>query len=625
MQIHFSALVLVLVLTAIVYGQTWHFDFVNYDDASYVYDNPHIVDGLTVETARWAMTTRYFGNWIPVTWLSYLVDVSVFGVEPGALHVHNAVGHAVNALLLYFVVFLYTKRLRISLLLALIFVVHPMHVESVAWISERKDILSTLFGLLCLIGYQRYATNLKSMTYLITLMLFGFSLMAKPMLITLPVILLILDYYPLERFGDLQARKRVFFEKIPFVLLSIGDIFVTIWTQSGINAIQSSSTLPFSERLPNAIHSYGMYMVKFFIPHSMIPFYPHSQGTLGLLKPALALVLLIAITVVCWHKRKTRPAAMFGWAWYLITLVPVIGIVQVGGQAMADRYTYIPYIGFSIFVVAVVTSYVGNSIPKRNGFLAITVMWLVMLTTLAIQQTSYWKNSVTLFTHTIEHSPDNMTALTNLGEAYLNIKGYEKADDTIRYALSVMPNSIDNLRNMAQVYRETNRLSESEAVLRNALVLNPKNSETLNHLAMTLLDSHRPTEAVPLLHEALELNPEYSDAHNNLGNALLTMDDIDTALFHFTTSLELKPNQAETWSNLGAAYLMKPDFERAVEPLQRSLELDPENAVTLTNYAVSLMSLGNVEGALVQTQHALEIDPGYVQAQGLLEHLKSTR
>lgn len=454
MRTHVAVSILILALTALIYAQTRNFEFVNFDDAAYIYDNPQVYDGLTPETLKWAFTTNYFANWIPLTWISYLIDVSLFDFNPGAFHLENALWHGLNGVLLYLGMLLYTKRRSLSIFVALLFILHPMHVESVAWISERKDVLSTFFAFASLIAYHRYATRPGLGAYSCALALYACSLMAKPMLVTLPALLLLLDSCPLERWNEAAKRKMLLLEKIPFLLLAVTDTMLTIWAQSGSNALQDTAAFPLSERISNAIYSYGVYLWKFFLPYPMLPFYPHPEDSLPLWKPAIVVVALLVISVTCWRIRKNHPATLMGWLWFLIVLLPVIGFIQVGGQAMADRYTYVSYIGLSILLSACAAPILTNASTKRRILASATVLWLLALTTLAIQQTALWNNSVTLFTHTLKHSPQNLTALTNLGEAYLTRDQHKEAIETMKTALSFHSGSIDNMRNLGQAYRE---------------------------------------------------------------------------------------------------------------------------------------------------------------------------
>ncbi|MFP6581815.1 MAG: tetratricopeptide repeat protein [Candidatus Hydrogenedentota bacterium] len=622
MRIHGSVIILLLGLTGLIYGQTYRFAFVNYDDASYIYENIRIFNGLTPQTFQWALTTTYFGNWIPLTWLSYLIDFSLFEFNAGAYHLENALWHAINGILLYWVASLYTKQRAFSIFVAVLFVVHPMHVESVAWISERKDLLSTFFAFGCLLAYHAYATQGSRKAYAATIGLFACSLMAKPMLVTLPALLLLLDYAPLNRWEDKEQFKSLVKEKIPLLLVALSIAFITIFTQSGVGALQDTATFALSERIGNALHSYGVYIEKFFIPFPLIPFYPHPEDSLPLWKPALSVLFLSGISFLCWRVRKEHPAALVGWLWFLITLLPVIGFIQVGGQAMADRYSYVPFIGLSILVAAWVAPLAARLSIGRKVFGAVTVAWLFGLTALAAQQTAHWKNSVTLFSHTVAHSPRNLTALTNLGEAYLALGDYKNAIAISLEALSIDNESIDNLRNLGQALRERRKLNGSEVVLRWALSFESNDPDTLNHLAQTLFVSGRPEDAIPLLRLALDLDPSHADAHNNLGNALLAQNEIASARVHFEASIELNPHKAETWSNLGAADILLKDFDAAAESLRKSLDLDPGNVVTLVNYAVTLSNQGNTEAALRYARRVLEIDPNHAQGLALLQQLE---
>jgi len=614
MRIEIAVSIVILGLTALIYAQTHDFEFVNYDDAAYIYDNPQVYDGLTVKTLKWAFTTSYFANWIPLTWISYLIDVSLFDLNAGAFHLENALWHGLNGILLYLGMMLYTKRQALSIFVALLFILHPMHVESVAWISERKDVLSTFFAFGCLLAYHHYAARGGYVAYAIALALYASSLMAKPMLITLPILLLLLDFFPLERWNAATKPKFLFLEKIPFVLLAIADIVLTIWAQSGADAIQDSDTFPITERISNALYSYGIYIWKFLIPYPMLPFYPHPQDSLPLWKPVVAAFVLVAVTAACWRARKVHPAGLLGWSWFIVVLIPVIGLVQVGGQAMADRYTYIAYIGLSILLSAIAATVIKGASKKRTLFAVATILWLLGLTGIATHQTSLWKDSVTLFTHTTEHSPRNIVALTNLGEAYLARGRHDKAIETMQTALAVRPNSVDNMRNLGQAYREVNKLGESRDILRIALSLDENNPDTLNILAMTLSDMGQAKETIALLRKAVIIDKSHADAYSNLGVASLAAGNVRAASLCFIRALQINPRKAQTWSNVGTMFMYMNDFGSALEPLEKSLRLDPDNPLTLVNYAATRFQLGDREDALKYAYQALDIDPEFAPA-----------
>ena len=618
-------------LNLAVYIQVRDFEFVNYDDGIHVYNNQQVKLGLSSEGVAGAFSSTLYGNYIPITVLSYLVDFQISGLNPRAYHLTNILFHMANSVLLFVVLWRLTSAIWPSAFAAALFAVHPLHVESIAWISARKDVLSTFFLLLVLLVYAAYARKPRPALYLTALALFALGLMGKSMLVTLPCLLLLLDYWPLNRFtqraraeSDTSSKRlNLLLEKVPFFVLTIIVCFITAVAQHAAEAVQSTERLGLGIRASNAVVAYAAYIGKTVWPAGLIPYYPHRGAAIPGASILAALGLLIAISALCFHLRRTRPYLIVGWLWFLGTLVPVIGLVQVGGQAMADRYTYMPLIG--LFIMAAwgakdcVTAW-----PALRRPLAVSGLAIVMgLSVVSWQQTRHWENSITLFEHTLRVSPQNKVALANLGEAYLSRGRTDKAIPLIKAVLAENPDNLGNLRNLATAYRIQGRFEEAEEQLALAMKRDPKSPKTFNLLGLVLLDQGKDLAAQRRFEKALELDPEFIPARISLGNVLLEQNLRREAVAHYRFVLERDPNHPDALTNLGAGLVHLKDYEGAIPLLKRSLEIVRDDAVTQLNLAVAYFELGRVDDARREARRALESDPSYSKAEAFLQYLQS--
>jgi tetratricopeptide (TPR) repeat protein len=512
-----SSLLALLVLA--VFGQVASHSFVNFDDPKYIYENPHVRAGVTKEGLAWAFTTTDQANWHPLTWLSHMADVELFGLSPGGHHLVNAFLHLLNAVLLFLVLSRMTGKTWQSGFAAALFAVHPLHVESVAWAAERKDVLSAFFWMLALWAYAGYAERRSPAKYVLVASFFLLGLLSKPMVVTLPFVLLLLDYWPLER------KKRflpLLAEKAPLFLFSIGSCVATYIAQQRGGAIPPADLFPFGARAANAVVSYFRYMGKTVWPASLTVFYPHPWRTVDsipVLAVAGAFLGLSALTVLSIRWARRRPYLMVGWFWYLGTLVPAIGLVQVGGQAMADRYTYLPLIGLFIAIAWGIPDLLKGWRPSPHLLGAMGGLVLLALAASAWVQASHWKNSVTLFGHAVRVSPSNALAHYYLGNAF--------AGD--------------------------GRTEEAVSHYRKALKVNPYYFEARYNLANALESSGRIEEAIANYNEVLRLRPGIAEVHNNLGISLAKAGRLDEAISHFREALRLDPGNADVIRNLGIA------------------------------------------------------------------------
>jgi hypothetical protein len=434
---------LVLAVLA-VYGQTVGFDYVYYDDAQYVFQNPHVLTGLRLDNIVWAFSAGYAANWHPLTWMTHMLDLSIFGVSPGGHHAVNVALHAANAALLFWLMWRLTGRSAVAMGVAFLFAVHPLRAESVAWIAERKDVLFLFWGLVAMLLYARWVETKRVGLYVGMLVAFSLGLMSKPMLVTLPIVLLLLDVWPLDRVSldgaDLRARgPRLLLEKLPLFGLSLGSGILTLIAQDRGGALQRLDALPFDARLTNSVVAYVEYIGMFFWPSGLAFDYPHPvRGTSGVVI-FLCAALLVAISVVAWRVRARYPWLLVGWAWYVVTMLPVIGIVQVGYQGMADRYTYFTQIGLCLVVVYAVLELVRRGVIGSRAVIVGSVVVALLLMGLTFRQVRTWRDLDTLMDHALAVTTDNPKAYFGKGLAY-SIRGeHEQALVYLEQALRIAP------------------------------------------------------------------------------------------------------------------------------------------------------------------------------------------
>ncbi|MDZ4689605.1 MAG: tetratricopeptide repeat protein [Planctomycetaceae bacterium] len=467
-----------VLLVLLVYGQTLSFDFVKLDDQQYVTENEHVLQGLSPASIRWAFDpSGYAANWHPLVWLSLMLDVELYGTWPGGFHLTAVLLHAANTLLLVALLGRLTGETGKSFVVAGLFAVHPLHVESVAWVTERKDMLSTFFGLLSLTSYAHFLNGHRPAWYLAAWFCLLFSLMSKQMFVTLPCLLLLLDFWPLQRMTSTVTTRsllRLIGEKAPFAALSAVFCFVALWTQTVGEAVQSWERIPLDRRLSNAVVSYVMYLSQTFWPVNLAVFYPYSPTARSWWEVAACLVLLAGITAGAWLQRQRRPYLLTGWLWYLGTLLPVIGIIQVGDQARADRYMYFPLVGVLIaatWLTADVIRWCFQSPRVAPVFAAVVLM---VSSALAWNQTRYWRNSISLFTHTLQVTDDNWLAHATLAAALMDAPEQSReAERHLRESLRIRPNNPIAHYNLALVLSDQGDLAQANSHFRQALVLKP--------------------------------------------------------------------------------------------------------------------------------------------------------
>lgn len=619
-----------VLLNLAVYFQVRTFDFVNYDDGAHIYNNLEAQRGITRDSLEWAFSYIPVGNYIPITTLTYLLDFDIHGLDPGGYHLMNLAIHIVNSVLLFLLLLTLTRNLWPSALVAALFAIHPLHVESVAWISARKDLVSTFFGFLALFAYARYVRKPGTVPFVLCAASLTLGLLSKSMLVTLPFVCLLLDYWPLDRYRGYEGSPWRFmrrtavlaFEKLPLFVIAAIFCVVAVFAQRQGGAVVPVGVLSFSERLANVPVAYLNYLEKTLLPIGLIPFYPHAGDGLSLMQVILSSLILLGLSIACVLAHKRYPYLLMGWLWFLGTLVPVIGLVQVGGQAVADRYTYFPLIGLFVMAAWGVASLAASRARLHRLLTISAVAALAVFSLVSWQQTQVWRNSIALFEHTLRVSPKNPVALANLGEAYIVDGRFDEAIEEIEAVLEMRPKDTGNLRNLGLAYRGVGRYDEAIERFSAALRIDPDSPRTHNHLGIAYRDQKNRLRARVHFERAIELDPDYLDAHVNLGNIYLDAGLLRVAVKHYRIVLERNPNQVDGLTNLGAALIEAGDYTEAVRLLTRSLELAPDDALTRVNLAVALFELGRIEKAHAEIRRALEYDPEYTKAIDFLQHIR---
>ncbi len=525
---------LILVLMVwFVFGQTIQYGFINFDDPGYVYANPAVTNGLTAESVQWAFTHRHGGNWHPLTSLSHMLDCQLFGLNPAGPHLINIILHLVTTLLLFSVLRQMTGFFWRSAVVAAMFAIHPLRVESVVWIAERKDVLSGLFFMLTLRAYIHYVRRVFSLRrYLLVVLVFLPGLLSKPMLVTLPFILLLMDYWPLKRMNSSSERfvllRYLIAEKIPLFLFSALVCVSTVWAQEHALA---KIEVPFLYRICNAAVSYLIYLKQFIYPFDLALVYPHPGCRVAFWQAGSAMLLLAGVSILAWAGRKTRPWFLMGWMWYVGMLVPVIGLIQVGVQAHADRYTYLPHIGLCfLFVWAVAEQPVFQRCRRSVWYISITAV-LITLMLIARAQAAFWRSDIVLWSHTLACTENNTTALVNLGAALFAEGKGSAAETCFAKALEIDSGDVDALYNLGYAF-----------------------------VSRGVFD-----EGIIHLQNALRLDPDYFDAHKALGAALILQGRLDEGIGHSVQALQLRPSDAGTLRNLEVARTLAGEKQKISE------------------------------------------------------------
>ena len=526
--------ILLAAIVWIVFGQTLRHEFVNYDDNEYVYENPKVAAGLTPDGFQFALNSVYSNNWHPLTTLSHMLDCQLYGLQSWGHHRTNVWLHAAAVILLFLALRRLTGALWSSALVAALFAIHPLRVESVAWIAERKDVLSGLFFMLVLWAYARFAESDRpsGSRYIVVMILFALGLMCKPTLVTLPFVLLLLDYWPLQRVavgheGHVNVWSHLILEKVPLLVLSVASCAATIVAQA--NALIPVSALTFPERIGNAAVSYLVYLVQTIYPARLAVMYPYPAEHVNVAQAILAILLLAVVSAVSFHWRKQHPYLLVGWLWFLGMLVPMIGIVQVGAQPHADRYTYLPQIGLFLAVIWGLTALAAKWHLPRLVTSVIALIVIAAFTVVSYAQTSHWRNSETLWHQTIAHTRKNPVAENNLGMALLNRQRADEALVHFQNALRFYPNYAEANNNLGFVLANKGNWSEAIPYYEAALRVQPLFPAAHHNLGISLSQTGRMNEAITHFREAIRINPGFVDARFNLASILLQLGQRDEA------------------------------------------------------------------------------------------------
>jgi tetratricopeptide (TPR) repeat protein len=611
-------LVLLLsVMTLVAYWDVAGNGFVNYDDPAYVLDNRHVKEGLTLEGVAWAFTTSSLSNWHPLTWLSLMLDHDLYGMNPGGYHWTSLFLHLLAGLALFFALDRMTGQPWGSFFVAALFLVHPLHVESVAWVAERKDVLSGLFWMLGLLAYSRYVACRTFRRYLAVALFFVLGLLSKPMAVTFPFVLLLLDFWPLRRMevGVWKSIGPLVVEKIPLFALSVAASAVTFWVQREGEAVASLQNLPLADRLANALVAYGQYLVKTVWPFALCAFYPHP-GSWPLREALLAAGLLLLITALVILTGRRKPCLLTGWLWYLGTLVPVIGIVQVGAQAMADRYTYLPLIGIFIMVAWAVGEAVRQSPTRRALVGAVGGGVLLLLVALTQAQVGTWRDSISLFTNALKATDGNYQAYTHLGRALTEAGRYGEAIENYRRSLRISPNYMPAYNNMGLALMELGRLDEAMAAFDRALAIKPEDGNVLFNRGEVFVRKGMLAEAVGQYRLAIRKNPYNAHFHNNLGVALTRLGKAEEAIPEYRLVIGLDPGHAGARNNLAMLLAAKGETDEAIRQFREALRLQPRFVNAHYQLSKLLAQKGAAKEAAFHLAEAVRLNPDILKLDG---------
>lgn len=614
-----SLIICLLLVAAVwaVFGQTIRDQFVNFDDEDYFLGNPHVQTGLNRANMAWAFQVGYAANWHPLTWLSLMLDAQLFGPGPAGPHLTNVLLHAANAVLLFLLLRRLTDALWPAALVAALFAVHPLHVESVAWVSERKDVLCAFFFLLTLLTYASYAwcvaqSNFRmAAVYGLSLLFFALGLMSKPMVVTVPFVLMLLDYWPLQRLS-VSTLPKLICEKIPFLALSVISSVLTLIAQK--TALTLTLTLPFWIRLGNALISYVLYLGQMVKPTGLAVFYPYYQNRTFYLKVTLSVLFLLGISAAVWRWRKRSPYLLFGWLWYLGMLVPVIGLLQVGGQAHADRYTYLPLIGIFIMLVWAINDFVPTWRQRSVVFAVIAAGVTGALMISAFRQALYWHDSESLWKHTIACTAHNHVAHGDLGAVFFRQGRNTEAAEQFQEALAINPRYVEAHNNYGLVLVQQGHVDDAIAQYQAALKIKPKSAEAHVNLGNVLVTKGQAEAGIEQFKEALQCDPNMSEAHNDWGAVLLTHGHPAEAGSQFEQAVALNPYYAEAENNWGTALVEQGKVAEATAHYLKSVQLKPDYAKAQFNLANLLAAQGRTREAIAHFQSAVASAPDLIRA-----------
>ena len=622
---YFYMICLFLVIaTLAVYWQVLNNDFVIYDDDKYVTENTHVHKGVTFDSLTWAFTSSHASNWHPLTWISHMIDYQLYGLNARGHHLTSLLFHVANTLLLFLILVRMTGTLWQSSFVAALFALHPLHVESVAWVAERKDVLSTFFMMLTVWAYILYVKKREIKGYLLVVLFFVLGLMSKPMLVTLPFILLLLDFWPLGRLCLLRDTKnvatgqhtneradifRLVLEKAPFFALAVGSSIVTFIVQERGGAMEIAKTYSIQTRIINAFVAYTEYIVDMIWPVKLALLYPHPGNSLQLWKGVVAGFALVLITILVIRKARRIPYLAVGWLWYIVTLIPVIGIVQVGSQAMADRYTYVTLIGLFIIIAWGANDLLSKWRHRKIWLSTLAAIILPVLIVLTWKQVQYWENGITLFKHTLRHTSNNYVIHNNLG---IVLREQGRTEEAIKHYLQALRSNPDYALahyNLSNAYAEQGKNKKVIEACKHAIRIKPDYADAHYNLGVAYGGSGKYKEAIEAFKQVIRIDPDYLQAHYNLGGVYAGLGKYRDAIEAFQQVIRIDPDYALVRNNLGIAYGALGRYKEAAEAFQQAIRIDPDDADAHLSLGIAYLSLNDRGSALEQYKILKSLDP----------------
>ena len=621
----FTVCAALALITWLVFGQVLAYQFVNYDDEFYIYENSRVMSGLSWQNVWWAFTHTVCFNWHPLTVISHMFDCQLYGLRPAGHHFTSVLFHSIAVVLLFLMLRQMTGALWKSAFVAAVFAVHPLHVESVAWVSERKDTLSAVLFVSTLWAYTHYVRRRSLTAYFLVLLLFALGLMAKPMLVTLPFLLLLLDWWPLRRLATspkLNDRSKilsrstigsVLLEKIPLFFLSAASCFATVVAQKSV--IYRFDQLSLMERVGNAALATAIYLRQSVLPIGLSVFYPHPGHKLSTVQIGEALLLLGGITVAVFIVRRARPYCLVGWCWFVGMLIPVIGIVQVGDQSHADRYTYLPQIGLVMAVTWLVED-ISLAMRNRTAILgAAAAVIVASLMGFGWKQTMVWRDSRSLWMHALAVNPRNDAAHNALAAVALRENQVDEAIFHARNALEIRPESPEAHNQLGQAFLSKGRRAEARAEFQQVLAIRPNRPRVHYNLGTLLLEDGQLDDAMVQFREEIKIQPAFVEAYTNLGTALVRKGEFDEALAYFQKAMELDPSRPKVHYNIAVILRGRGQRDEAAFHLQKELQIDPANAQAHNDLGDLCLQEGRANEAIEHWQKTLELDPANLNAQ----------
>lgn len=605
-----------MVTSFIAFGRIAANDFVDFDEIAYITENNYVQTGLNMESIKWAFTTTHFGYWHPLTWLSHMLDWNIFGANASGHHLVSLFLHTFAIIFLFLFLNKTTNALWPSAFTAAFFALHPLRVESVAWAAERKDVLSMFFGMASIYAYSFYSESTKLSRYLLCLIFFILSLMSKPLLVTLPFALMLLDYWPLKRWQKATAESgnrfnaagSLILEKVPFVLLSMAFSITVFVTQKNVGAMSSFDKLSFFERTTNAIVSYAAYLEKIFWPVNLAAFYPFELS-IPLSKVLFSGIVLCLITVAVIYYIKKLPFLFVGWLWYLGTLVPLIGLVQVGEQAMADRHTYLPSIGIAIMLAWGTPCLFKHESLYSKILFPLSVAVLILLSIITWRQCGFWKNSETLFSHALQVTKDNYLAHNNLA-FYMNKKNdLKKAIYHCNEAIRIKPYYTEAYNNRGFAFTKLGQYQLAIADFNKSIRIKPDYADAYNNRGICYAETGKYKQAIEDYNKAIRLKPDYADAFFNRGNLYsnTNLGQCQRAIEDYNEAIRLKPDYVNAYNNRGICFEKTVQHQRAIDDYNKAIRLKPDSYNAYYNRALIYLNAGKINDGCHDAQKACQL------------------